>query len=491
MTDTGQLIRALALAACAACPVAGAVATNALEPATRVLPDSETFLPAGALDYQETRLGNGLRIISQTSRSAPYVSLRLVIRTGTDDFPCRDRELPHLVEHLLFSANSGLDENEIDDAVTSWGGNINAYTYGDQTDVVLDVNARYQADAIRLLAAMIRDFAPEDADVAREADVVERESGIEQTAFRLWWSALPATRSAMDAYWVDAGIACGDGIAPVHHLGSGDVRSAFATAYVPGNMTLIVVGDLSADALAVAQQAFAALPAGATPPRKTQSLRIPDGSDYTSGWLSGVANLDLPVAVGMMPFRDWQGYYVMLLAESWLNDRMYRDLRSQRGIAYTPAASLDYHHSMLSMTLWAETESADTGFATGYLNELTARVRREGISEEDFEHLRRASLLGMAQSLETIASRADYLASSMREIDNGGLFQMETFYRDLDYATFRRLLARDWPERFAVMDNAPPLSWSMRMALLGGSLLLLLAGIGVQLWRRLRDARPG
>lgn len=455
-------------------------------------PPAESFLPPGALQYDEHRLANGLRIISQESRSAPYVSLRLVIRSGTDDFPCRDRELPHLLEHLLFSANSQLDENEIDDAVTSWGGNINAFTYGEQTDVVLDVNSRYQADAIRLLAAMIRDFSPDDADVAREADVVERESGVEQTAFRLWWSALPATRSAMNNYSLDAGFICADGIAPVHHLRSNDVRSAFATWYVPANMVLVVVGDLSQEGHAAARAAFAELPAAPAPRRQLPALRIPPmASAYTSGWLSGVANLDKPLAVGMMPFRDWQGYYVLLLAEDWLNDRLFRELRSERGVAYTPGASVGYHSSMLSLTLWAETESADTDFVMQYLNELTHELRRGGISKQDFEHLRRAALLGMAQSFETISSRADYLAASIREIDNGGLFHMESFYRELDYATFSTLLARDWPAHFVTMDDSPPLSWSARMGLLGFFLLLLVGGLGLRAWRYLRDARPG
>jgi len=465
-------------------PTAAPAQPTATQPA-------ETFLPAGALQYEEIRLDNGMRIVVQRAHSAPYVSARLVIKTGTDHFSCETRELPHLVEHLLFSANADMEEGDIDDQVNSWGGAINAFTYAEQTDVVLDAHAQFQAEAMQLLATMIAGFAPDDADVAREADVVERESGILHTPLRLWWSAQPVTHLAGTRFAIAAGIACGNGVPPVHNLRGEDVRAAFATYYVPANMMLVIAGDISDAGLDAARSAFAALPARPAPALHPLPVSMPAGNDFESGWLSGTANLDAPSAMGISPFHDWEGYYALLLVESWLNDRMFRELRSERGIAYTPSATVNYHGTALSITLEAQTNSVDTAFTRDYLRDLVTEVQQNGISESDFEHLRRATLLGMAQSFERISDRADYLAASVREIESGGLFQTEDFYSRLDYARFRVLLARDWPARFVVVDNSPRISWSARVWLLGGSVLLLCTGLALLVWRRLRDVRPG
>lgn len=460
-------------------------------PAAADAPATSGWLPAGFFSYEQVQLPNGLRIVSQRVNGAPYVSARLVVKTGTDHFPCADRELPHLVEHLLFSANSRWAEEAIDAQVRDWGGGINAFTYPEQTDIVLDVHRRYQAPAMQLLADMVGAFDPQPDDVAREVGVVERESGVAHTPLRLWWSRQSFVQPASTRFFLDAGVWCAPGIRPVRHLRVEDVRQAYANGYGAANMVLILVGDLDDAGLAAARTAFAALPAGAAVQHVPLPITQPAGEDYRAGWLSGTANLDAPTAIGIAPFTDWAGYYTLLLVENWLFERLYRDLRTARGMAYTPQSSVDYHGTALVVTLAAETTGRDTAFVLDYLRTLTDEVRTQGISEADFLAQRDARLLSGARAWERITDRADYLAASIREIEDGSLFNTEHFYATLDYPTFRALLARDWPARFAVFDDSPPVSWGGRLALLGGSLLLLVVALGWRAWQRLRAAPPG
>lgn len=447
---------------------------------------ADNYLPAGALSYHEERLANGLRIVTQPVHSAPYVSARLLTRTGTDDFPCADRELPHLVEHLLFSANATWDESEIDDQVADWGGQVNAFTYAEETDIVLDAHARFQAEAMQLLATMISDFAPEATDVEREKQVIEHESGTVHSPLRLWWSSQPFTQTASTRFSVAAGLLCNGGITPIHHLTRDDVQRTFDTWYVPSNMILVLVGDVSADGLAAARAAFGALPARPAPVSTPARIAMPAQDDFVSGWLSGTAQLDEPSAFGITPFRDWEGYYALMLVESWLNDRLFRELRSERGVAYTPTVTVRYEGPAISVSFSVQTDPADTAFVMQYLRDLVNEVRTRGIPADDFERLRMSTLLGMAQQFERISDRADYIAGSWRELDSGHLFNSEEFYRHLDVRRFNALVRRDWPARFVVVDDSPRLSWGLGVGLLAGSLLLLVAGIALFVWRRLR-----
>ncbi|MFX5393286.1 hypothetical protein ABTD32_20000, partial [Acinetobacter baumannii] len=52
-------------------------------------------------------LPNGLQVILKDGYERDHVSIRLVVGVGLDDFGCDQKELPHLLEHLLFS---GVDD---------------------------------------------------------------------------------------------------------------------------------------------------------------------------------------------------------------------------------------------------------------------------------------------------------------------------------------------------------------------------------------------
>ena len=53
-------------------------------------------------------LPNGLQLLLKPGYEKGHVAIRLVVGIGFDDFSCADKELPHLLEHLLFS---GIDDS--------------------------------------------------------------------------------------------------------------------------------------------------------------------------------------------------------------------------------------------------------------------------------------------------------------------------------------------------------------------------------------------
>ena len=73
-------------------------------------------LPAFALDRFQVEgyaLPNGLQLLLKPGTERGHVAIRLVVGVGLDDFDCDDKELPHLLEHLLFS---GIDASGEGDA---------------------------------------------------------------------------------------------------------------------------------------------------------------------------------------------------------------------------------------------------------------------------------------------------------------------------------------------------------------------------------------
>ena len=69
-----------------------------------------TASPSIAFDRYQVEgydLPNGLQLLLKPGNEKGHVAIRLVVGIGFDDFNCANKELPHLLEHLLFS---GIDD---------------------------------------------------------------------------------------------------------------------------------------------------------------------------------------------------------------------------------------------------------------------------------------------------------------------------------------------------------------------------------------------
>ena len=75
----------------------------ALLASTATLAEPTSYAPADLYEYETFVLENGMRVFLNNRGKSPNAAMRLVVGTGMNDYPCDKRELPHLVEHLMFS----------------------------------------------------------------------------------------------------------------------------------------------------------------------------------------------------------------------------------------------------------------------------------------------------------------------------------------------------------------------------------------------------
>lgn len=81
-------------------------------------------LPSFALDRFQVEgytLPNGLQLLLKPGTERGHVAIRLVVGVGLDDFSCEDKELPHLLEHLLFSGIDATGEGGLEERMQALG----------------------------------------------------------------------------------------------------------------------------------------------------------------------------------------------------------------------------------------------------------------------------------------------------------------------------------------------------------------------------------
>jgi predicted Zn-dependent peptidase len=450
------------------------------------------YSPPGLYEVDHRVLDNGLRVILKPRSGAHTVALRVVVGIGQHDYDCGWQEIPHFLEHLLFTGTSRHSESELDERVERHGGYWNAYTYAEETVYELDIYGRYAMTGLEVLHEIMTDSLLSPADVETSRAIIEREAGGRPSAIQQWmrrrgvgWSA---TDRALRQVLPDSNYVCEE-LEGVTGITRGHILEAFREYYVPGNMALVVVGDFEPAAMHAAIRAtFGRLPARPLPERKWRVPPPPRNYQAVESTFSPLLGSDAEVglafrAVGMNS-ADYYPFYV--LAE-YLDARLYETIRVESGLAYSPASELGSLRDYGVLLAYADVELDSQARALRLMRSEIERLQRP-LDEATVELAKRKLLLRMVQGYESNSELADYYADSVFEYEaRGEPVDREARIERVTAADLHRVATRYLaPERAVVFRETPTLTYTQFYLVLVLLALVLAVIAGLLLHRRLR-----
>lgn len=187
-------------------------------------------------------LPNGLHVIVREDHFASVVALQAWVKVGAADEEDPEAGVAHVHEHMLFKGTTTRGVGQIAAEVESSGGNINAFTTADHTVYHLVLAGRHFATGLDILADALRHSTFDATELARELKVVMEEwkrsedmpvSRGYTELFRRAFTAHPYGRPVIG--WKKT----------IEALDRKMVLSFFHRWYVPNNIVLVVVGDVS------------------------------------------------------------------------------------------------------------------------------------------------------------------------------------------------------------------------------------------------------
>lgn len=221
-------------------------------------------------------LPNGLTLIVKPDQRSDLASVQVWVKTGSiheGDF--LGAGLSHYLEHMLFKGTTKREGREISPLVQSHGGHINAYTSFDRTVYYIDIPAENTEVAIDVLADMVlHSTLPED-ECIKEKDVILREiaMGQDDPDQRLG-EALFSTAYRQHPYRYPV-IGHRDVFSAVTRS---DLQAYYQARYVPNNLVVVVVGNVSTDAVKKSVE----LHFGQVPRARLAPVYIPDETTQLS-----------------------------------------------------------------------------------------------------------------------------------------------------------------------------------------------------------------
>ncbi len=211
----------------------------------------------------ETRLANGLTILSKESHAAPVVYFSVWYKVGSRNEISGQTGLSHILEHMMFKGTKDLPPGAIDHLFLTNGGQINASTGEDRTEYHellasdrLELAIRVEADRMENSAFNPTELQHEMTVVRSELEGDSNDPGYQLEAFTF----LPTAFRAHPYHWPTIGWTSDvEAVAGRRDV----IYQYYKDHYMPNNAVVVMVGDFSTPkAVALCRQYFGVYPAG-------------------------------------------------------------------------------------------------------------------------------------------------------------------------------------------------------------------------------------
>ncbi len=350
----------------------------------------------------ETRLENGLRILTVTMPQTRAVSVSLFVGVGSRYEPNEIGGASHFIEHMLFKGTERRPTaRHIAEAIEGIGGYSNAYTDQESTTYWTKVAAPHFAEAADVLTDMLRHSTFDPTEIEKERRIIIEEINMTMDTPEQW-----------------AGILLGHVVWPDHPLGR-DVAGTRETVasitrdqlldhmarhYRPGRTVVSVAGNVThqevVDAMAERLADWPAAPVNGY-------LPAPDGPP-TPRWLvedrpteQGHLCLAVPGLSRSHPDRFTLGLLNAVLGEG-MSSRLFLEIREAQGLAYAVDSTLSMLDETGLLVVYAGVDPERAPQAIRAILSELDRLRQEPVSEAELnkarEYVKGRMVLGLEDS---------------------------------------------------------------------------------------------
>ncbi len=333
-------------------------------------------------------LPNGLRLVTRMDRRVPMVHASLAMGAGCSTETAEKAGLNSLLSECLLKGTATRSSAEVADALESLGGSLSSSAGNNSLSVTARCLAEDTGTMLELLADVVQhpSFPTEALETEKSAMIADIREAEEDPATR-------AFRHLRRLCYGDIsyGHTAGGTEQSVGSLTRDDVVAQHARLACGRNMVLSVAGDIDPAALrAQVEKLFACLPAGCPVARESTPAHRSGEEHLECDKAQAVLALSMP---GMTAVDD--ALILQLLFEEWCRDMsgpIFMEIREKRGLAYYASAADMLGVDAGSLYFYLGTAPESLAEARRVLEELLARLAKDGMPVEALERARATAL---------------------------------------------------------------------------------------------------
>ena len=371
--------------------VLGVVCATALPVAQMTTTSWPSERPPGPLAAREVKfppyemrtLRNGLQVVTVLHHEQPAVSMRLLVRAGAVQDPPKKGGVASLVASLLDQGTATKSAEQVADEIDFIGGALGTGSGSDLTFINAVVMKDSFNQGMNLLADVVRNPAFAAAEIDRQKE--QKISSLQVSSNDPDYVAsvlLDRLVYGFHPYGLPND-GTPDTLAAITRA---DLQAFHRQYFVPNNMILAIVGDLTSDeAFDGAERVFGTWPQGEVPavkvvdpPPATRRIVIVDKPDSVQTEIR-VGQLAIPRK--HLDYMAWD-LAVKILGGEGAN-RLHRVLRSERGLTYGAQAESEARKQAGHVVAETDTRTETTGEALRLTVDEFSRLQRERVFERE------------------------------------------------------------------------------------------------------------
>lgn len=361
------------------------------------------------VNFKETTLKNGLRVITVEDPSAPVIALSVTYNVGSRNERKGRTGFAHLFEHMMFKGSENVGSGEHFLLVFNNGGTMNGTTNEDRTNYFealpsnqLDLALFLEADRMKSLA-----ITKENLDNQRNAVQEERRLGLDNQPYGKSGELQQELLYDNFAYKHST-------IGSMEDLNAAsveDVASFFKMYYAPNNATLVLVGDFkTADALAKIRSHFESIPRQPDPPAvdMTEPQQKEERRATVDDVLARAARID--IAFKAVPGNTADFYALQVLGtalQGGQSSRLYQKLVREKEMVTSVGGFMDEKRGIgafyTNATLRPNIKTEDV---EAVIYEEIERLKKEPIAEWELQKAKNTTRRNFINGLQSSLSRA-------------------------------------------------------------------------------------
>lgn len=357
------------------------------------------------MSVRETRLPNGLRVVTDPMDTVESASIGVWVDAGTRHEPAEINGVSHLLEHMAFKGTARRSARDIAEEMDAVGGHLNAYTARDHTAYYAKVLRDDCPLALDIISDILQHSTIEPEELAREQTVVVQEiSQAIDTPDDIIFDHFQATA------YPDQPLG-----RPV--LGTEDLVRAMSrdtlagymgSRYAAPSMVLAASGRIDHDQLVEdAAKAFAALPgAGETGGDKAAYA----GGDFREE--RDIEQVNLVLGFDGVSYTDPDYYAASVLSTlvgGGMSSRLFQEIREKRGLCYSIYSFTSSYDDGGLFGFYAGTGEDEVEELVPVLCDEIVKVAA-GVDEAELMRARAQLKSSILMSLESTSSRCEQLA---------------------------------------------------------------------------------
>lgn len=349
------------------------------------------------------------RVLVESSSALPLVTMTVTFCTGGVADPPGKEGLARVSARMLRRGAEGLTNEEIEERIDRLGGELGVDAGQSAISLSSEVISRNLDPFVDLVATLLQKptFPEEEIGrVAREmqAEIVDSRDSDRSLASR----ALRRTLFADHPY----GRRVSGSLASIEAIGRADVLAWYAKNVTKKNAVIAFSGDVDAErAHKIAERLTASLPDGTDAPPEIaepngvrgRHVVLVDKPDRTQVQLVigslGTSPHDadhLPWSVGNTAFGGT------------FTSRLMQEVRAKRGWSYGVSSRIGYDRRRDAFTIWSAPGRADAGPCLDLELSLVADAKRDGLTEEEVDFVKKYLVRSHAFDVDTARKRVAY-----------------------------------------------------------------------------------